>query len=97
MAGAGSRGDREPVLAQHDPVLGEHGLESLLLGRVSAEGTPAQPAPAKPAPVSAAPRKAPGASGGSMERYKLKCPSCAHLLAFEEGCVKCYGCGFSQC
>ena len=28
---------------------------------------------------------------------KLKCPSCTSVLAFEEGCVKCYSCGFSQC
>lgn len=31
------------------------------------------------------------------ERFKLKCPSCEGSLAFEEGCAKCYGCGYSQC
>lgn len=29
--------------------------------------------------------------------YKLKCPSCTYVLAFQEGCVKCHSCGFSQC
>ena len=29
--------------------------------------------------------------------YKLKCPVCSDVLIFEEGCVKCNNCGFSQC
>jgi len=32
-----------------------------------------------------------------VAQYKLKCPSCSATLAVEEGCVKCYSCGFSQC
>ncbi len=65
----------------------EYGLEALLLGRIPSgglENTPANPAavPARHATVS---------------RYKLKCPSCTAVLAFEEGCAKCYDCGFSQC
>jgi ribonucleoside-diphosphate reductase alpha chain len=32
------------------------------------------------------------------EMFKIKCPSCdAGVLAFQEGCVKCHACGFSQC
>jgi ribonucleoside-diphosphate reductase alpha chain len=32
------------------------------------------------------------------EMFKLKCPNCeAGVLAFQEGCVKCHSCGFSQC
>jgi len=32
------------------------------------------------------------------EMFKLKCPSCdVGVLAFQEGCVKCHACGFSQC
>lgn len=31
------------------------------------------------------------------QAYKLKCPSCQNVLSFEEGCVKCHGCGYSQC
>ena len=62
----------------------EHGLEPLLLGKVPSH-------------------EFSGASGNGNRamsvtaRYKLKCPSCTAVLAFEEGCVKCYDCGFSQC
>jgi ribonucleoside-diphosphate reductase alpha chain len=32
------------------------------------------------------------------EMFKIKCPSCdAGVLAFQEGCVKCHSCGYSQC
>jgi ribonucleoside-diphosphate reductase alpha chain len=32
------------------------------------------------------------------EMFKIKCPSCdVGVLAFQEGCVKCHACGFSQC
>ncbi len=33
----------------------------------------------------------------NVSQYKLKCPACSAALSFEEGCVKCYACGFSQC
>jgi RecJ-like exonuclease len=31
--------------------------------------------------------------------FKIKCPDCdsAGTLAFEEGCLKCYACGYSIC
>jgi ribonucleoside-diphosphate reductase alpha chain len=29
--------------------------------------------------------------------YKQKCPECNGVLSFSEGCVKCTGCGYSQC
>jgi ribonucleoside-diphosphate reductase alpha chain len=64
----------------------EHGLEALLLGRVPSQqlsDTAAEPR------TSAAQRQS--------EQYKIKCPACTAVLAFEEGCVKCYDCGFSQC
>ncbi|NQT91840.1 MAG: vitamin B12-dependent ribonucleotide reductase [Lentisphaerae bacterium] len=38
-----------------------------------------------------------GASTGSPQVFKVKCPECTGTLAFEEGCVKCPSCGFSQC
>ena len=63
----------------------EHGLEALLLGRVDAAALE---------------------SDGPLERrrsdsrrsYKVKCPNCGvgHLVA-EEGCEKCYSCGYSKC
>ena len=69
-----------------------HGLEALLLGRVdpNAPATDAAPSPAPAAPgLETQPR--------NVGQYKLKCPSCNGNLAFQEGCVKCHGCGFSQC
>jgi ribonucleoside-diphosphate reductase alpha chain len=29
--------------------------------------------------------------------FKVKCPECKGNLVFEEGCVKCPGCGYAQC
>jgi ribonucleoside-diphosphate reductase alpha chain len=73
------------------------GLHSLLLGGLSPDlplstidsSTTDAAKPAAAAPSGARPR--------NVSQYKLKCPSCSGNLAFEEGCVKCYGCGFSQC
>jgi len=65
----------------------EHGLEALLLGRIP-EGALSE--------TSFTRRDTMLENGGSAQ-YKLKCPSCSTVLAFEEGCVKCYGCGYSQC
>ncbi|MCZ6596526.1 MAG: vitamin B12-dependent ribonucleotide reductase [Planctomycetota bacterium] len=62
----------------------EYGLEALLLGRVSSEE------------LAAVGGNSNGARNGAT-KYKLKCPGCQSVLSFEEGCVKCYGCGYSQC
>jgi len=64
-----------------------HGLEALLLGRVG------PPSEAPPKPIITTPSTTPR----NVASYKLKCPSCASVLAFQEGCVKCISCGFSQC
>ena len=68
------------------------GLRALLLGEVDPEadcGDTAS-APAVTPPVAEAPR--------NVSKYKIECPACSSNLVFEEGCcVKCYGCGFSQC
>ncbi len=65
-----------------------HGLRALLLGEVSPE--------ALSAPADGPMRPAMG--GNAVESYKLKCPQCATaVLSFEEGCVKCHSCGYSQC
>ena len=67
----------------------EHGLHNLLLGKASTETT-GDKAPQTAEPINtSAPR--------GVSQYKIVCPSCSASLAFEEGCVKCYGCGFSQC
>ena len=64
----------------------EHGLHALLLGRAGVDSNPTEKSAIA---ASKAPR--------NSSQYKLKCPGCSGILAFEEGCVKCYGCGFSQC
>ncbi|MDP6539626.1 MAG: adenosylcobalamin-dependent ribonucleoside-diphosphate reductase [Planctomycetota bacterium] len=66
----------------------DHGLQSLLLGQASTEPGEVVGSPA-PTGESTTPR--------SVSQYKIVCPSCSEGLAFEEGCVKCYSCGFSQC
>ncbi len=68
------------------------GLHSLLLGGQS----PDLPTVA-PTATEASARQPSSARPRNVSQYKLKCPSCSGNLAFEEGCVKCYGCGFSQC
>lgn len=69
-----------------------HGLHALLLGTApqNLERTDLIPADEVAAMRStAAPR--------NVAQYKIKCPACSGDLAFQEGCVKCHGCGFSQC
>ncbi len=65
-----------------------YGLESLLLGKVPVEKLDDLREEARTKPVK---------SGGYDASYKIKCPSCSGQLSFQEGCVKCLGCGFSQC
>jgi ribonucleoside-diphosphate reductase alpha chain len=75
----------------------EHGLHALLLGGAAPDLTKTNfnktPEAAKPAPAPSAPAAQPR----NVSQYKLKCPACTSNLSFEEGCVKCHACGFSQC
>ena len=84
----------------------EVGLHSLLLGgaepdlsnrpgakQIAQPAAAAATTPAAARPAAAARKPEPR----NVAQYKLKCPACSGVLAFEEGCVKCYGCGFSQC
>ncbi len=48
-------------------------------------------------PAVAGSPEAPRGKGNGNAAFAVKCPECEASLAFEEGCVKCYGCGFSQC
>jgi ribonucleoside-diphosphate reductase alpha chain len=66
----------------------EYGLEALLLGRVGADELSDMQAAAAAQPT--VPKR-------GQSEYKLKCPSCQGVLSFQEGCVKCHGCGYSQC
>jgi ribonucleoside-diphosphate reductase alpha chain len=62
------------------------GLEDLLLGKVDmSKVTPNGNGVNKPAPSDV------------NDKFKIKCPECRGHLRFMEGCVKCEGCGFSQC
>lgn len=71
----------------------EHGLHGLLLGGAEPDlaktGYHKMPEASKVITPAVQPR--------NVSQYKLKCPACEAVLSFEEGCVKCYACGFSQC
>lgn len=67
----------------------QFGLKALLLGETTPEALAAVETKVEGS------GKAPGTS--DVARFKVKCPACTMALAFEEGCVKCYSCGFSQC
>ena len=76
----------------------QYGLHALLLGtaHMSSEDAAAAMAAAtvNVAAKTAKPHNAPRNGASS---YKIKCPACSGALAFQEGCVKCHSCGFSQC
>lgn len=82
------------ALARYLKAKDEHGLHALLLGKATPDMTKTS---FVPNPVVAATPAAPKSAPRNVSQYKLKCPACSASLAFEEGCVKCYGCGFSQC
>ncbi len=61
------------------------GLKALLLGEVD------------PDALATVAEYGNGGRSGDPAAFKVKCPECQGVLAFEEGCVKCPSCGFSQC
>ena len=74
------------------------GLHTLLLGGAEPELAKTdfvQRPPVLPATAPGGGAKAP--QPRNVSQYKLKCPACTSVLSFEEGCVKCHSCGFSQC
>jgi ribonucleoside-diphosphate reductase alpha chain len=73
-----------------------HGLQHLLLGG-QAMAAATDDIPTAPSPAPSKTTGSPGSTPRNVGSYKLKCPSCTGTLAFQEGCVKCHGCGFSQC
>lgn len=84
----------------------EHGLHTLLLGGATPDFSKtdfvarAAVLPTENAPLAMPSKPATSIGKGTprnVAQYKLKCPACESALAFEEGCVKCYSCGFSQC
>jgi ribonucleoside-diphosphate reductase alpha chain len=83
------------ALARYLDAKRRHGLHALLLGTANLD------VPAASTSASTPSTPPPAASGNGQPRnvghYKLHCPQCDGELAFQEGCVKCHGCGFSQC
>jgi ribonucleoside-diphosphate reductase alpha chain len=84
-------GGAEPDLSRTDFVRREEIAKAM-----SASAAAASAAHASAALEPASAKKAQG-TPRNVSQYKLKCPACSSVLAFEEGCVKCYSCGFSQC
>jgi ribonucleoside-diphosphate reductase alpha chain len=87
------------ALARYLDAKRRHGLHALLLGTANLD-VPA--APSSTSASSSAPSTPPPTSSGNGQprnvgHYKIHCPQCDGELAFQEGCVKCHGCGFSQC
>jgi ribonucleoside-diphosphate reductase alpha chain len=75
----------------------QYGLEDLILGKANPEAdreTMTESVPMRPMPPSAAAMEK---RERELTNYKVKCPACSGEVAFEEGCVKCHSCGFSQC
>jgi len=86
-----------------------HGLKAILLGEVDPSVMESDPTAAKPAngngnghgkhevtDVTLAAARL-GESISPRNSYAVKCPECGGDLDMGEGCVKCHGCGFSQC
>ncbi|RMH00761.1 MAG: adenosylcobalamin-dependent ribonucleoside-diphosphate reductase [Planctomycetota bacterium] len=67
------------------------GLKAILLGEVD----PAEMA--LPGSAGSGPARSGRAGTGTGGAFKVKCPACNGVLTFEEGCCKCYSCGYSQC
>jgi ribonucleoside-diphosphate reductase alpha chain len=70
-----------------------HGLKAILLGEVDPANLLLQPPRSAGLAAPVTDRIGTGTGGA----FKVKCPACEGTLAFEEGCCKCYSCGYSQC
>ncbi len=78
----------------------ESGLHGLLLGGAApdvAKASNGSSSSSTGADLPPSSLKAAKQPSKSSTQYKLKCPACSSNLSFEEGCVKCHACGFSQC
>ncbi len=84
------------ALARYLDAKRKHGLHALLLGTANLDA-PAASASSAAAPSTPAVAPASNGQPRHIGHYKIHCPQCDGELAFMEGCVKCHGCGFSQC
>jgi len=73
------------------------GLHTLLLGGAEPDLAKTDFVQRPPLPSGASGSGPRATQPRNVSQYKLKCPACASVLSFEEGCVKCHACGFSQC
>jgi ribonucleoside-diphosphate reductase alpha chain len=73
------------------------GLHALLLGGAAPDLSKTDFVPRAGVPIAASQGEGHKAPPRNSAQYKLKCPACTSVLSFEEGCVKCHACGFSQC
>jgi ribonucleoside-diphosphate reductase alpha chain len=93
-------GGAEPDLARTDFVKREEiakAMSASAAAATHAAATHASAGAASSAGLEPASAKKSQGTPRNISQYKLKCPACSSVLAFEEGCVKCYSCGFSQC
>lgn len=86
------------ALARYQRAKERFGLQAILLGEADLAMAD-QPIPAAAGATAPAPAAKSSGSGGNGHTtgYKIKCPECGGDLTFEEGCVKCHGCGYAQC
>lgn len=84
------------ALARYLDAKRKHGLHALLLGTANLDASSAS-ASSAPAPSTPTAASASNGQPRHIGHYKIHCPQCDGELAFMEGCVKCHGCGFSQC
>jgi len=77
------------AIQKYQRARGISGLEALLLGKTDLSGIRKG---LKSVMVSV-----PSSRHAPTRGFKVKCPECSANLVFEEGCVKCLSCGYSQC
>jgi ribonucleoside-diphosphate reductase alpha chain len=85
------------ALARYLDAKRRHGLHALLLGTANLDVPGASTSSSSSAPSTPPPASSGNGQPRNVGHYKIHCPQCDGELAFQEGCVKCHGCGFSQC
>ncbi|KAA3607489.1 MAG: adenosylcobalamin-dependent ribonucleoside-diphosphate reductase [Planctomycetota bacterium] len=72
----------------------KHGVQAILLGKFDPDDLHKNGNGHRPKPLGLSGNRLGSGAGGA---FKVKCPACSGNLVHEEGCSKCYDCGFSQC
>ncbi len=71
------------------------GLKAILLGEIDEKELSSKKSPQKK--TSTNNDNIGNGNGDQFSAFKIKCPECDGVLSFEEGCIKCHNCGYSQC